>query len=126
VLTAGATPENPTDMFAEAKLSELFAEIEQQFDLVVVDSPPVNVVSDALVIGALCDATIFVVEAGRTPIALIRSGCDAIREAEGNLRGVIVNKLDLREDGYHYYYYYNDYYAYYTPRDGEGRTGTDV
>lgn len=125
VLTTGPTPTNPSELLGRSRIEALLDTISG-YDMVVIDSPPVNVVSDALVLASLADGALFVVEAARTNRRLISQCAERLREANVPLYGVVVNKLDVRRAGYEYNYYYYDY-AYYNENVPEvGRNNRSV
>lgn len=111
ILTTGPSPGNPSELLGADRVRD-FLDAITGYDLIILDSPPVNVVSDALVMASLTDGVVFVVEAGRTSRRLVMQCAQRLKEANPNLFGTIVNKLDVRHAGYGYYYYYYDY-AYY-------------
>ncbi|MBT3223764.1 MAG: CpsD/CapB family tyrosine-protein kinase, partial [Proteobacteria bacterium] len=113
VLTAGPIPTNPSEMLGVEAVRGLL-DRSTDYDIILIDSPPVNVVSDALVLASLVDGVMFVVQASRTSRQLVSNCCSKLQEVNQNLLGTVVNKLNIQQDGYDYYYYYNDYYSYYS------------
>lgn len=125
LMVAGPATENPSELLSIARIKALLEAVDG-YDLVLIDSPPVNVVADPLVLASICDGVLFLVEASRTKRAMVRACCEKLREVNPNLLGAVVNKLDVRMSGYEYNYYYDDY-AYYAgdpnkPRKGLGKT----
>ncbi|OLY93120.1 capsular exopolysaccharide family [Cnuella takakiae] len=72
VLAAGFTDENPTELLLNGKLPELFGKLEKLYDYVIVDTSPVDPVTDAYVLSEFCDRTLFVVRHGHTPKAIVK------------------------------------------------------
>lgn len=72
VLAAGFTEENPTELLLNGKLPELFGKLEKLYDYIIVDTSPVDPVTDAYVLSEFCDRTLFVVRHGHTPKAIIK------------------------------------------------------
>jgi succinoglycan biosynthesis transport protein ExoP len=129
LMVAGPANENPSELLSLTRIKALLEAVDG-YDLILIDSPPVNVVADPLVLASFADGVVFVVEASRTKRAMVRSCCEKLREVNPNLLGAVVNKLDVRTSGYEYNYYYDDY-AYYSgdpnkPRKGLGRTRTQT
>jgi succinoglycan biosynthesis transport protein ExoP len=116
VLVAGPSPDNPSERMGPGRLQEVLDAITG-YDLVLLDSPPVHVVSDALVLASLADGVVFVVESDRTPRGVVRACCARLLEANPNLLGTVVNKLDARHSGYEYSYDYGGEYRYYLGED---------
>ena len=95
----------------------------REFDRVVIDSPPVNAVSDALLVAAAADATCLVVRAGKTPKKAIRRAISQLHVAHASVAGFVFNRLPIqgRSAGY-YYYYYGERYA--AARESRGSKGS--
>jgi succinoglycan biosynthesis transport protein ExoP len=99
------------------------------FDVIVIDSPPVQLVSDALVLSNIATDVVYVVKADDTPYPLARMGIRRLRRVNAPILGVVLNQLDvLRADRYYGEYsgygrrYYSKKYSYgYTPKDGESK-----
>jgi Mrp family chromosome partitioning ATPase len=94
-------------------MESLMDELRQRFDHVVVDSPPVLLVTDATVLSTLVDGVLLVAESGVTPPGALIRAHRTLGIAGGRVLGVVVNKVDLRSGGYYYGYYTKYYGAYY-------------
>ena len=77
-------------------------------DIVIVDSPPLQAVTDAAILSSLTDGTLFVVDAGRTRRAAVRSGFATLSKSGAHVLGAVLNRLSSRATGDYYYY---DYYG---------------
>jgi capsular exopolysaccharide synthesis family protein len=95
IMPVGTLPPNPLELLLSSRFEELLAVLRRQVEIVIIDSPPVNLVSDALVIAPKADGTIFVVKAMDTPQPLARQGLVRIQRAGGKIVGIVVNKLDF-------------------------------
>jgi len=73
---------------------------------VIIDTPPLTAVTDALVIGRLVDGTVVVVRAGATPREIVRNGLIQLKAVSSPILGVVLNGVDMDRDGYYYQYYY--------------------
>ncbi len=112
-LAAGPRPPNPAELLSSPTMEQLLANLRGRFDHVVFDSPPLLAVTDATVLSTFTDGVILVVESGVTQRnALVRS-YKMIQGAGGRILGIVVNKLDLRHDGYYGYNYRRYYGSYY-------------
>jgi Mrp family chromosome partitioning ATPase len=85
-------------------MRELLARLADNFSHVVIDTPPVNVVADALVLGSYTDATLVVVDYGRSRYPTVRSARESLQRVGARVLGGVLNKVPTRE-GYGYYYY---------------------
>ncbi len=119
IIPAGQTPENPSELLSPAAMTELMDSLPE-YDVILIDSPPVNVVADALVLASLVDGIILVVESGRSSNALLQSCAARLRSVNQLLLGAIVNKLNVQRNGYEYNYDYHHYYEYYNVRPTRG------
>jgi capsular exopolysaccharide synthesis family protein len=111
-LPAGPRPPNPAELLSSITMEKLLTELRQRFDHLVLDSPPLLLVTDATVLSSLVDGVVLVVEnEGTTRGALLRAR-RILESAGGRILGAVLNKVDLRRDGY-YGQYYRRYYYYY-------------
>jgi succinoglycan biosynthesis transport protein ExoP len=115
VLTAGPLPPNPPALLARKGLGELFATLREGFDWILVDSPPLASVTDALLLARHADHTVLVVQHDKVDKKLIKRSVAELRKATPHLLGVVFNSVDVRAKSYQYYYYYPQ-------RDGETTT----
>jgi len=108
VVTSGTVPPNPSELVGSKRMHDLLKTATSSFDLVILDSPPVISVSDALALSALCDGVILVVCAGGSPHEIVRRAAEQIKAVRGRILGVILNGVDPSHD-HHYYHYYREY-----------------
>ncbi|MCA0902364.1 GumC family protein [Qipengyuania aquimaris] len=115
LLPAGPTPPNPTDLLGGTRIREVIDSLREEFDLVLIDGPPVLGLADALILGQIADGVLFVVESNRGSRGRTKSALRRLRQANVNLIGGILTKIDSRRLGSSYgYYYQQDYYNYET------------
>jgi protein-tyrosine kinase len=121
VLTAGHPNPDPMSGLVSDTMKQVIAEATQQFDWVVIDTPPVALMPDANLLAGMIDSALLVVNAGRTPYPLVKRAIDAIGAAR--ILGVVLNRAEQRDlaggEGY-YGYYYSHYEA---PREERGALG---
>ena len=110
ILPAGQLSPNPLELIASTKFRALLTELSEQFDHIILDTPPTQAVSDALVMGSIADAVVYVVKAGSTSINSIKSGLSRLRYANANVIGIVLNQVDTKKQAY---YGGNDYYGGY-------------
>ena len=121
VMTSSAIPPNPAELLGSQRQIELLAELEKEADIVLLDSPPVLTVSDALVLAPRLDGVLLVVEAGATRRGALIKARHALLHTGGRLLGVTLNRLTARRSGYYYYQYYQYYYSRYEKEEGDSR-----
>ena len=111
ILTAGFVPPNPLELISSAKFADVLEKLKDAFDVVLIDSPPVQLVSDAVVLSQMASTVIYVVKADSTPHPLARGGIRRLAMANAPLLGVVLNQLDL-ERAEKYYGEYSGYGRY--------------
>jgi capsular exopolysaccharide synthesis family protein len=104
-LTAGPLPPNPPALLARKQLGLLLAELQAEFEWVLVDSPPLASVTDALLLARHADHTVLVIQHDKVDKKLVKRSVTALRKVTPNLLGAILNAVDVRGRGYQYYYY---------------------
>lgn len=108
VLPAGRVPPNPLELLASHRFTELIEQLQKSFDVIIIDTPPVQLVSDALVLSSLASEVVYVVKADDTPYPLARVGIKRLRRVNAPLTGVVLNQINLeRADRY-----YGEYSGY--------------
>jgi len=108
VLPCGPLPPNPAELIMTQRFQEVLEELTKRFDRIILDSPPVQVVTDAVVLSKLpqADGVILVVHAGKTLRDDIKRSAKQMKTVGGNIRGVIVNAIEPdNRSGYYYSYY---------------------
>jgi capsular exopolysaccharide synthesis family protein len=106
VVTGGARAPNPAELLASDRFQDFVAWLKEQADVVIFDSPPVLAVTDAAVLSTVVDATLLVVDHGRTRRAAAAQATERLMNVGGNLLGIVLNRLPPNGDGYYYYHYY--------------------
>jgi tyrosine-protein kinase Etk/Wzc len=111
IVTSGSLPPNPSELLASKKMIDLLARLKEDYDRVLIDSPPVIAVTDAAVLSNEVDGTILIVAAGQTnKDALVRAK-GLLDNINANLLGLVLNGIDISGVYGSYYYYYHHYYA---------------
>ncbi|MPS68107.1 MAG: polysaccharide biosynthesis tyrosine autokinase [Novosphingobium sp.] len=105
-VSAGAAEPNPAELLASGTLPWLIGQLEEMYDIVIIDGPPMLGLADAPSIAVHVEATLFVIDAGQTRRKTIRSALRRLRLSRATLRGVILNRVDVRTLGYGYESYY--------------------
>jgi succinoglycan biosynthesis transport protein ExoP len=105
LLTTGPLPPNPPAILARKSLHDLFDALRDDFEWVLVDSPPLASVTDALLLARQADHTVLVVEHDKVDKKLVKRTVAALQKATPYLLGVLLNVVDVRARRYQYYYY---------------------
>ena len=116
LLGAGPVPPNPAELLDGPKAREIFAALRENFDLVLVDSPPVLPVTDAMVLSKYADGTLLVVAAGQTKRAELQRAAERFSQAKASVVGIVLNEVTKQSaygSGYGYGYGYG--YGSYAP-----------
>ena len=138
VLTSGQIPPNPAELFGSRQMDNLLSYVRDFFDYVIIDTPPVNLVTDAAILAEKITGYVFVVQSGKNHYYELSYALDTIQQMNGNVVGIVLNDTTGRAvahyGGYRssyyskgYYYrrgygrgYYNSYYTTYeTKVEGE-------
>ena len=117
VMTAGPIPPNPAELIGSDRMRELLRQLDEHFDHVIIDSPPLVSVTDPVVLSTLVDGTILVVQAGRTTKDLIRRARLELSGVGAKIFGVVLNNVNIRREGYDEYYYHRYYSNYYSRKE---------
>lgn len=113
-LASGRGGERPNELLASPALPALLAELERRYDLVLIDSPPTVILSDARILSRYVDGVVVVVRENTTSRMLVREAIHGLEQVRARVLGVIVNAVDLnrRRTSYKYHYGYGYGYGY--------------
>lgn len=95
VLTAGSVPPNPSELLAGGRMAKLVGLVKEKFDMVIIDLPPINVVTDAGVISSLVDGYVFVARAGVDDNRSVSSAMEAMKQMNATVLGVVLNDVNV-------------------------------
>jgi capsular exopolysaccharide synthesis family protein len=131
VVPAGALPPQPSELLSSALMEDLLTQWREEYDHVIIDSPPVLSVTDAVLLAVRADAVLLVIRSGQTTSGAVRRACDLLLNVKCNLLGLVLNAADVASFGD--YYSGSRYSAYYSdskrPRssreNSEGKDGQD-
>jgi len=111
ILTAGQIPPNPAELLGSKQMDLLLDYARQYFDYVIIDTPPVNIVTDSTVIADKITGYLMVVQSGKNHMQDVSDAVHQIEEMNGNIVGMILNDPENKTAA-HYSYRYNKYYRY--------------
>ena len=108
-ITSGPIPPNPAELLESERTREVLEELKKRFDIVIVDSPLVMGMADAVILSSLCDGTLIVARYNSTSRDALNQVRKSLENAKANILGAVLNEMDVRRaryGGYYYYYYY--------------------
>lgn len=109
VLTTGPLPPNPAELLDSIRMRDVLQQLRAEADLLIFDSPPLQVVTDAAILASKLDRTLLVVQSGRTRRATVKQGRDALSKVGARVIGAVVNRLPVSgNEGSPYYAYYGE------------------
>ncbi len=110
-ISAGRIPPNPAELLGSLRMKQGLQLLGEEFDHVVVDSPPVLSVTDARILGTMVDGVILVIKGGETPKEAVQRTKRLLQEVHAHIIGTLLNNVNVRSADYHYYskYYYYGY-----------------
>jgi succinoglycan biosynthesis transport protein ExoP len=111
ILPAGTPPPNPAELLASSQMLDLLAELRDQYDHIIVDTPPTLSVTDAVVLATRADAVVLVIRSGQTTKPALRRSRDILAQVNARVAGVLLNAVDLDSPDYYYYYEYQGKYG---------------
>jgi succinoglycan biosynthesis transport protein ExoP len=117
-LGSGSTPPNPADLVGSKKMRDTLALLRERYDYILIDSPPVMSVSDAVLLSTMVAGVVLVVQLQETPKEVLRQACTRLSYARAKTLGMVLNRVDIRQRAYGYFY---------GPYDGyKGDPGTEA
>ncbi|WP_185154415.1 exopolysaccharide transport family protein [Fulvivirga sp. M361] len=112
ILNSGTIPPNPSELLLRDRLPELMAELKKAYDFIVIDSPPVGLVTDAMILAKYADHSIYIVRQGYTPVGTVKNADEMYRAGKMSNLSIIFNDVTVNKYGYGYGYSYKYGYTY--------------
>ena len=108
-------------------MRDVLTQLREQYDHIVIDTPPSLSVTDAVVLSPRADAVVLVIRSGQTTKQALRRSRDTLVQVNAKVVGVLLNAVDLSSPDYYYYYEYQGKYArYYRDEDSSAHEEEDV
>ncbi|MBW2593388.1 MAG: polysaccharide biosynthesis tyrosine autokinase [Deltaproteobacteria bacterium] len=120
ILPVGPIPPNPSEILGSRKMVDLIEGLKKDYVRIVLDSPPVTAVTDAVILAQEADGTILVIRAGDTPRQIVQNGLTQLQSVNAGILGAVLNGIKTGRDSYYYYQYYYYYYG----EDGQKKKDT--
>ena len=111
VITAGQVKIDMSDVVSKDQLKKFFDTLKINYDYIIIDSPPVQPVSDTLILAQAVDHNFFIIRAEETKTGSLMSSIKKIKSVGAKIDGIVLNDLDISGRGYGYYNYYQSYYG---------------
>ncbi len=120
-LPTGTLPPNPSELLGSLHMHDLIESLRSRYDVILLDSPPLNLVTDAAVLGTVVDAVILIARAGSTDKGALRFAREQLTAVNAPVSGVVLNDVDFEGRGRYYGSGYGYRYdaRYYTTEDGD-------
>ncbi len=110
LLPTGPTPPNPVELLGSTNNKKLMTKLRKQYDIILLDCPPVLGLSDTMILTKYSDANIVVVSNRKTKIENLDKAKKVFAQANANITGVVINRASVKDNSY-YSYYSNEYYG---------------
>ncbi len=129
MIVAGRVPPNPSELLSNSRMQKLIEICRGEYDYVIVDCPPINLVVDAAVVAPLCDGIVMVISSGNVPYRMAQNALDQLQATGCPILGAVLNMVDQKNEKYYYrkgYYskgYYQKYYGDNASRASEKKGG---
>jgi protein-tyrosine kinase len=101
VITTGPIPPNSSELLGSTQMKHLMDLLREEYDVIIMDTPPILPVTDAVVASSLADGVILVVEAGKTRNGEVHHAQEVLHAAHANLLGVVLNRARLHINSYY-------------------------
>lgn len=113
VLTAGSKISNPSELINSEGFARLLRTVKEDYDLVLIDCPPISTMTDGVLVSKLADGTVYVIESDRTDYSVVANCIEELKENKAFILGAVLTKVDVKKEkkiyGYKYDYYYSSY-----------------
>ena len=117
IITSGAKRFDMSDIVSKEQIKKFFDVLKMEYDYLIIDSPPVQPVSDTLILTQASDYNLFIIRSDATKTIALMSSIKKVRNVGASIDGIIINDLDTSKDSYYNYNYYNyNYSSYYNKK----------
>lgn len=103
IITAGKIPPNPSEMLASRAMTAFIKEMKNEFKYIILDTPPLQAVTDAQVLSTKADGVLLVVRAASTKREMVLNSIDLIKKVKGKIIGTVLNGVEKKRNNYYYY-----------------------
>lgn len=103
ILTSGKIPPNPAEMINSNSMNNLLQELKDEYDVIIIDSPPLENVTDGQILSAKVDGTILVIKAGESKMDAVKEAKNLLNKVGANIIGIVMNQVKKNKKDYYYY-----------------------
>lgn len=125
ILTSGPIPPNPAELLGSNRMKSFLEKVGEDYDMVLIDAPPIGIVTDAAVLSTKCDGVILVCAVGQAMTNAAKNAKELLQKVNANILGVVLNKIPLSKGGYYKYHYYNYYESFYDDEAATASSGSN-
>jgi Mrp family chromosome partitioning ATPase/uncharacterized protein involved in exopolysaccharide biosynthesis len=111
IIEAGPVPANPSELLSTPGMAEFLREVREEYDVVLIDTPPVLPVTDATIVASQADAVVLVYQAGKVGRLVLKRAKVHLESARARVLGVVLNDVQTEVAAYQYAQYYTHYYG---------------
>ena len=112
IVTCGPIPPNPSEMLGSENMRVLLEELSKYYDYIIIDTPPINIVTDTLTLLKYIAGIVLVAMQGSTPLDALEHAIEAVNVAEDAVLGVVLTSVDMSTGKYNSKYKYKYKYSY--------------
>ena len=120
IIEAGPIPANPSELLSTSAMGEFLRAVSAEYDIVLIDTPPVLPVTDAAIAAGQADGVLLVYQAGKVGRLVLKRAKAHLESTRAKVWGVVLNDVQTEVSGYNYTHYYTHYYGEETPSAREG------
>ena len=117
IIPSGPIPPNPSEILGSHRMEGLIRTLRGRYERIIVDSPPITAVTDAVILSRIVDGVVLVIRSGEVHREIIKNALSQLKGVNARLLGAVLNGVEMGRDSYYYYQYYYYYYG----EDGEKR-----
>jgi uncharacterized protein involved in exopolysaccharide biosynthesis/Mrp family chromosome partitioning ATPase len=115
IIEAGPIPANPSELLSTSAMSEFLRAVSAEYDIVLIDTPPVLPVTDSAIVAGQADGVLLVYQAGKVGRLVLKRAKAHLESTRAKVWGVVLNDVQTEVSGYNYTHYYTHYYGEETP-----------
>lgn len=118
-IACGPIPPNPSELLSSPAMAEFLEKAKKEYDLIIIDSPPLMTVTDARILARVADGIVFVIKSSQTTREGARKAVSYFSDISDKILGTVINDVDFSRDKYYYQYYYQYRYGGYGEKETE-------
>lgn len=108
LLPSGPIPPNPSEILASKRMTTLLEQLGEQYDVILIDTPPALAVTDSQVIATRCDGVILVIDQGKVKREIAQKAKANLEHVQARILGIVLNNVNRDSNDSYYYYYYGN------------------